>query len=297
MPKRARRTTGHVAKGLAVADPDAPLLGVDPADHLGQPHEALRPGPPTRPGSRADSQAGPADDDMTNKEATLPLPVDTVIRTKWLDGEYHLARVVSVRDRSGAVDPNDKEYYMHYVNMNRRMDTWVTAHVMDPLVARVRWHRREEVRALCSAVRWRQGATCLPPLFASPHKLRMYPSRQHDPLRAYAICVSLPTIVPTLRKGLRCLPSYRLCASSLLAGRSHRPCLPRVGRWDVLLRNASNSISVQMHRTQPIAQAPAPPSARVRAAACRSASSRTTTAASTATLTWRRSASTRSSPR
>ena len=97
--------------------------------------------PLSRPISRLGSQSGlPADDELISKEATLPLCVDTVIRTKWLDGEYHLARVVSMRDKPGAKDSADKEYYMHYVNMNRRMDTWVTADVMD-----LSWHEIDSI--------------------------------------------------------------------------------------------------------------------------------------------------------
>ena len=223
VPKRARRTTGHVAKGLAVADPDAPLLGVDPADHLGQPHEALRPGPPTRPGSRADSHAGPADDDMTNKEATLPLPVDTVIRTKWLDGEYHLARVVSVRDRAGAVDPSDKEYYMHYVNMNRRMDTWVTAHVMD-----LSWHEFDgidEKRCARCALLFASATAQHACLRLSPRHLNHACTRRaticikmrHYARTPSAYCCALRNIVPRFP---RCLLSVRQCALSILGGRS-----------------------------------------------------------------------------
>jgi RNA binding activity-knot of a chromodomain len=127
--KRARRTP-HSAKGIAGADPDAPSTLLNQTDAPALP-DAQR---PAEPGSRPLSRLGSAlagADDQGGKEATLPLAIDTVIRTKWLDGEYHLARVVSVRDKAGAKDAADKEYYMHYVNMNRRMDTWVTADVMD----------------------------------------------------------------------------------------------------------------------------------------------------------------------
>lgn len=80
------------------------------------------------------------DEDGASKEAVLPLKVDTVLRTKWLDGEYHLARVVSVRDKPGAAHSTDKEYYVHYINKNRRMDTWVTADVMD-----LSWHEMDTI--------------------------------------------------------------------------------------------------------------------------------------------------------
>lgn len=48
--------------------------------------------------------------------------------------------MVSVRDRPGARGPADKEYYMHYVNMNRRMDAWVSADVMD-----LSWHEIDSI--------------------------------------------------------------------------------------------------------------------------------------------------------
>jgi hypothetical protein len=66
---------------------------------------------------------------------TLPLPVDTVIRTKWKDGEYHLARVVHTRVPKHSRGEKDTEYYMHFINMNRRMDTWCTISMMD-----LSWH-------------------------------------------------------------------------------------------------------------------------------------------------------------
>lgn len=78
--------------------------------------------------------------EAVGKEATLPLKVDTVIKTKWLDGAYHLARVVSTRPRPGGKDDTDKEYYMHFINMNRRMDTWLTADAMD-----LSWHEMDSI--------------------------------------------------------------------------------------------------------------------------------------------------------
>ena len=83
--------------------------------------------------SQATSQSG---ERAEGSEVTsLPLVVDTVINTKWKDGEYHLARVVSTRKPRHATDEKDTEYYMHFINMNRRMDTWCNIGMMD-----LSWH-------------------------------------------------------------------------------------------------------------------------------------------------------------
>lgn len=83
--------------------------------------------------SQATSQSGERVDG--SEVTSLPLVVDTVIRTKWKDGEYHLARVVHTRMPKHSTDEKDTEYYMHFVNMNRRMDTWCTIGMMD-----LSWH-------------------------------------------------------------------------------------------------------------------------------------------------------------
>jgi hypothetical protein len=135
--KRARRTQS--AKGLIAAEADEPPTEVDHADAAIPSEIPHHQQAASAPLSRSGSQAI-GDEDVGTKEAVLPLKEDTVIRTKWLDGQFHLARVVSVRTRAGAGDETDKEYYMHYVNMNRRMDAWVTAEVMD-----LSWHEIDSI--------------------------------------------------------------------------------------------------------------------------------------------------------
>jgi hypothetical protein len=136
-PKRARR--GLSAKGLASSQPDLPSTYVDAFEASAAPDVQQFADPASAPISRAESQ-GRGEDEASGKEATLPLKVDTVVRAKWLDGAYHLARVVSTRLRPGAKDETDKEYYMHFINMNRRMDTWVTADAMD-----LSWHEMDAI--------------------------------------------------------------------------------------------------------------------------------------------------------
>lgn len=54
-----------------------------------------------------------------------------VVNTQWRDGKFYKGRVVDRRKRPNAKDDTDYEYYMHYINMNRRMDDWVTTDMLD----------------------------------------------------------------------------------------------------------------------------------------------------------------------
>jgi hypothetical protein len=109
-------------------DPDA--AAVSPlADAVPENHEAPR----SDPRSQATSQSGERAEG--GKVTSLPLGIDTVIRCKWKDGEYHLARVVHTRLPEGSKDEKSTEYYMHYINMNRRMDSWCTIDMID-----LSWH-------------------------------------------------------------------------------------------------------------------------------------------------------------
>lgn len=39
------------------------------------------------------------------------------------DGTLHEAQIIQIRD----IDDKSKEYYVHYIGLNRRLDQWVTA--------------------------------------------------------------------------------------------------------------------------------------------------------------------------
>eukprot|EP00892_Ulva_mutabilis_P009320 jgi/Ulvmu1/6760/UM030_0096.1 len=123
-PKRTRRATASKGTFHGAAEPAA-ATATPVADGTAEP-------PPNHARSQGTSQSG---DKVEGGQVTnLPLAVDTVIRCKWKDGEYHLARVVSTRIPDGK-SPEETEYYMHFINMNRRMDTWCTINMMD-----LAWH-------------------------------------------------------------------------------------------------------------------------------------------------------------
>jgi hypothetical protein len=131
-PKRARRSA---AKGTIQGNSGASTPSATPVPPDGTPENrsAADQPPSTDPRSQATSQSDERHEG--GKVTSLPLPIDTVIKTKWKDGEYHLARVVSRRPREGATDEADMEYYMHFINMNRRMDSWVDVSMVD-----LSWH-------------------------------------------------------------------------------------------------------------------------------------------------------------
>lgn len=62
----------------------------------------------------------------------LPLEIGTRVHCKWRgkDGETYQARVIERRPGQGKSD-EDYEYYVHYEQFNRRMDSWVTLGEMD----------------------------------------------------------------------------------------------------------------------------------------------------------------------
>ncbi|DBA83233.1 TPA: nucleoside triphosphate pyrophosphohydrolase ham1 [Trebouxia sp. C0005] len=62
------------------------------------------------------------------REVKLPLEVGTFMECEWKQGQYHRAKVIERRKRS---DAPDYEYYVHYINFNRRMDAWTTLDHVD----------------------------------------------------------------------------------------------------------------------------------------------------------------------
>lgn len=109
--------------GLAPLDlPEAGLADVRPRD-AAVPEAGAGPSDEGAPSSTPGS---------SKPKYELPLPLDTVLKALWRhDGQHHMARVVDRRSRENPKDPTDYEYYMHYINFNRRLDDWVTADMLD----------------------------------------------------------------------------------------------------------------------------------------------------------------------
>ena len=56
----------------------------------------------------------------------LPMDIGTRVQCRWRDGQFYPVRVIERRPGSAAGNPEEYEYYVHYEQFNRRLDTWVT---------------------------------------------------------------------------------------------------------------------------------------------------------------------------
>ncbi|GMH22420.1 hypothetical protein Nepgr_024263 [Nepenthes gracilis] len=62
--------------------------------------------------------------------STLPLEVGTRVMCRWRDGKFHLVKVIERRKFQSA-GSHDYEYYVHYMDFNRRLDEWVKLEQFD----------------------------------------------------------------------------------------------------------------------------------------------------------------------
>jgi len=67
---------------------------------------------------------------LNRAEVVLPLEPLTLVNCRWRDGKYYPARIVERRELLDA-EPGAYEYYVHYRNLNRRMDEWVPVENLD----------------------------------------------------------------------------------------------------------------------------------------------------------------------
>jgi len=56
------------------------------------------------------------------------LELNTLINCRWRDDEHHKCEIIDVRDGQ---KPGTYEYYVHYIEFNRRLDEWVTEDKLD----------------------------------------------------------------------------------------------------------------------------------------------------------------------
>ena len=61
----------------------------------------------------------------------LPMDIGTRVQCRWRDGTMYPVRVIERRPGSKEGVPEEYEYYVHYEQFNRRLDTWVTIAEMD----------------------------------------------------------------------------------------------------------------------------------------------------------------------
>ena len=62
----------------------------------------------------------------------LPLDVGARVSCRWRDGQMYPVRVIERRaGPKGVLGQDEYEYYVHYEQFNRRLDTWVTIADMD----------------------------------------------------------------------------------------------------------------------------------------------------------------------
>eukprot|EP00854_Cymbomonas_tetramitiformis_P018346 gene18346-21881_t len=63
--------------------------------------------------------------------ATLPLEVGTKVNCLWRDNKWHQVRVIERRKLESEGPDTEYQYYVHYVEFNRRLDEWVSLKNMD----------------------------------------------------------------------------------------------------------------------------------------------------------------------
>ena len=61
----------------------------------------------------------------------LPMDIGTRVQCRWRDGQLYPVRVIERRPGDAKGNPEEYEYYVHYEQFNRRLDTWVTVADMD----------------------------------------------------------------------------------------------------------------------------------------------------------------------
>ncbi len=78
-----------------------------------------------------DEEKEPVKTIVTSDGVRLPLDIGTRVQCRWRDGKLYPVRVIERRVGSPAANPEEYEYYVHYEQFNRRLDTWVTIAEMD----------------------------------------------------------------------------------------------------------------------------------------------------------------------
>ena len=78
----------------------------------------------------ADAAKKPPEDDVIKKVVDgvgIPLDIGARVQCKWRDGQMYPVRVIERRaGPKGKEAQEEYEYYVHYEQFNRRLDTWVT---------------------------------------------------------------------------------------------------------------------------------------------------------------------------
>ena len=77
----------------------------------------------------------PPEDDVIKKSIDgvgIPLDIGATVKCRWRDGQMYPIRVIERRAGPGGKEAQEEyEYYVHYEQFNRRLDTWVTIADMD----------------------------------------------------------------------------------------------------------------------------------------------------------------------
>jgi len=78
----------------------------------------------------AESTAPLASGQGEASDVVLPLEVGTKVNCMWRDNKWHQVKLIERRKEEGKSD-KDYEYYVHYVEFNRRLDEWVQLAQLD----------------------------------------------------------------------------------------------------------------------------------------------------------------------
>eukprot|EP00227_Mantoniella_beaufortii_P009750 CAMPEP_0197575486 /NCGR_PEP_ID=MMETSP1326-20131121/866_1 /TAXON_ID=1155430 /ORGANISM="Genus nov. species nov., Strain RCC2288" /LENGTH=487 /DNA_ID=CAMNT_0043138263 /DNA_START=129 /DNA_END=1592 /DNA_ORIENTATION=- len=68
---------------------------------------------------------------VTAEGVTLPMDIGTRVMCRWRDAQLYPVRVIERRMGQSGPAPEEYEYYVHYEQFNRRLDTWVMIGEMD----------------------------------------------------------------------------------------------------------------------------------------------------------------------
>ena len=120
---------------------DPPLANLT-VSRISRPTQAEKEDPKAENGdAKDDKKAADAakkphvEDDVIKKIVAgvgIPLDIGARVQCKWRDGQMYPVRVIERRaGPKGKEAQEEYEYYVHYEQFNRRLDTWVTIAEMD----------------------------------------------------------------------------------------------------------------------------------------------------------------------
>jgi len=76
-----------------------------------------------------------------SEDNSKPLDAGTFVMCQWRDNIYHKCEIIETRESE-----HGREYYIHYVEFNRRLDEWVSAERLDMSTVETKEKEKKEVK-------------------------------------------------------------------------------------------------------------------------------------------------------